>query len=741
VAGSFGVLLRAHRRAAGLTQDGLAELAALSGQAVGALERGDRQYPHRETVDRLAVALGLSAEQRAAFTAAAARPSAPRPPVGGQEAARRRVHPRQLPAPIAHFAGRDKQAKAMLELIGSSSTVVVSAISGMAGVGKTAFAVHWAYQVREQFPDGQLYVNLRGFYPGRAPMAPPHAVRSFLEALGVAPQRIPGSTETQVGLYRSLLADRRILIVLDNAADAEQVRPLLPGAGGCLALVTSRDQLTSLVASDGAQLVTLDLLTELEAHDLLSARLGPQRVSAEPAAAREIIDLCGRLPLALAIVAARAEAHPDFSLVALAKDLRGQNLDAFAGADPITNMRTVFAASYQVLSPAAARLFRLLSTHPGPDISVAAAQSLSGGAVQPQLAELMRANLIVEQRPGRYTLHDLLRAYAAEQPDPERDAATHRMLDHYLHTAVAADRHMSPTRDPIVVDRPASGTEPERPGDQREALDWFSAEHSVLLSVVEYAGNSGWDRHTWQLAWALTDFFHLEHWQDEVATQGAAVQAARRLGDAGVQARAHRLLATAHTQLGQFEQANEHLERALGLATDPLVQAHTLMHLTFLLVQQERQHESLHHAQRALALYDSVGHRAGRAQALNAVGWIHARLGDHRQALIYCEQSLALQEELGERRGIVATLDSLGHVHFQLGDYELALSCHARALDLSRSLGMRYEQAQALIHLGETHLAMGRPDAARTAWRSALEIMVELDHPHSAMARERLAHP
>lgn len=454
--GSFGALLRAHRRAVGLTQEALAERAALSGQAVDVLERGDRRFPHRDTVARLAVALGLAGEQRAAFLAAAARKALLRP-APGQDAVlpEDSVRPRQLPAAVPHFTGRIFQAEAMSELLGHSS-VVVSVISGMAGIGKTAFAVQWAHQVRERFPDGQLYANLRGFDPGRSPMSSATAVRAFLEALGVAAQCIPASPQAQIGLYRSLLAERRMLIVLDDAYDAEQIRPLLPGATGCLVLVTSRNQLTSLVVSDGAHLITLDLLTVNEALDLLRARLGADRVSAEPHAVEEIIARCGRLPLALATVAARAEAHPRFPLAALAEELRHAqgSLDAFHSADPATNMRTVFSCSYQALSPAAARLFRLLGIHPGPDISASAVASLIGlpaRRLRPLLAELTDASLLGEHVPGRYTFHDLIRTYAAEQaethePDDRLETAgqSYRWFVKVVAVAAAAGKQDSP---------------------------------------------------------------------------------------------------------------------------------------------------------------------------------------------------------------------------------------------------------------------------------------------------------
>ena len=378
-------------------------------------------------------------------SASSAAPPAARPAPAGL--------PRELPAAVPHFTGRAGALAVLTELLDRpefSATVVISAINGTAGVGKTALAVHWAHQVSQRFPDGQLYVNLRGYDPSGAPLLSADAVRGFLDALGVPAAQIPAAPQAQAGLYRSLLSGRRMLILLDNARDVAQVRPLLPGSAGCLVLVTSRSQLTGLVAADGARVLTVDVLTDAEALALLGRRLGPERVAAEPAAAAELIMLCARLPLALNIAAARAAARPKHSLAAVAAALRGERgrLDAFDTGDHASSARTVFSWSYRSLSQPAARMFRLLGLHPGPDITEAAAASLAGVAAEAahrSLAELTAAHLVTEQVPGRFSFHDLLRAYAAEQlgssdSPPERHAALGRMLDYYLHTAQAAVR-------------------------------------------------------------------------------------------------------------------------------------------------------------------------------------------------------------------------------------------------------------------------------------------------------------
>jgi len=330
------------------------------------------------------------------------------------------VVPRELPAAIGQFTGRARELRALTGMLdGPAGTVVISAIAGAAGIGKTALAVQWAHQVADRFPDGQLYVNLRGFHPSGKPVPAAAAVRGFLEALGVQAERIPADLDAQARLYRSLLSGRRMFVLLDNARDEEQVRPLLPGGPGCLVLVTSRCQLSGLVAAEGAHALTLGLLSEAEARDLLTRRLGAARLGAEPRAATELVGLCAGLPLALAIAAARA-ARPGARLDALSEELKDvqTRLDALDTGDPSVSVRAVFSWSVDNLPARQTRMFRLLGLHPGPDIAIPAAASLAGtppAQARGDLRELARAHLISEHVPGRYAMHDLLRAYAAEQ--------------------------------------------------------------------------------------------------------------------------------------------------------------------------------------------------------------------------------------------------------------------------------------------------------------------------------------
>ncbi|MEN3362721.1 MAG: hypothetical protein V7637_6703 [Mycobacteriales bacterium] len=665
--------------------------------------------------------------------------------------------PAQLPADVYGFAGRAAELARLDGLLASGAAeptaVVVGAVCGTAGVGKTALAIRWAHRVRARFPDGQLYVNLRGFDPGGQVMAPGEAVRGFLDALGVSPQRVPSGLDAQRALYRTLLAGKRMLLVLDNARDAEQVRPLLPGSPTVLVVVTSRNQLTGLVA-EGAHPVTLGMLTLDEARDLLARRLGVDRVAAGPAAVEEIISRSARLPLALVLVAARAATHPDFPLAALAAELRDTHggLDMFAGTDAATNVRTVFSWSYQTLGPETARLFRLVGLHPGPDISAAAAASLAGvpvRRVRRLLAELTQAHLLTEHAPARYTFHDLLRGYAADlaytiDPGDQRLAGVYRVLDHYLHTAHTAARLLAPHRDPITVAPAQPHVTPEDPGDYDGAVAWLAAEHPVLMALVALAARTGFDHHVWPMAWAMEIFLIRQgqgHWPDRIALWQAALAAAGRLDDLPAQAGAHRYLGLAYTDRYLHEPARAHFQSALDLVErlgDRVGQGHTHMAYGRLWQAQGRHAEALRHDRQALELYRLAEHRYGQADALNVIGWDCAQLGQHEQALIYCGEALRLLQELGDRYGQAVTWDSLGFAYRHLGQYEQAIACYQTALELNEGIGADYIDALTLDHLGDALEAAGDADAARSAHQRLAAVVERLDLPDADPLRIKL---
>ena len=737
--------LAQRRKALGLTQEALAELVAVGRSTVVRWESGESE-PLPSIRHKLAQALRVSTDQLERMLTADAQQ--------GDGAV-----PRQLPAAVADFTGRAAELQRLTQVLNAAAasrpgTVIISAIGGMAGVGKTALALYWAHQMAGRFPDGQLYVNLRGFDPSGTPVTASEAIRGFLDALGVAPERVPASLEAQASLYRSLLADRRMLIVLDNACDEQQVRLLRPASAGTLVLVTSRSQLTGLAAADGARLLSLDVLTHGEATELLAARIGSARAAAEPRAVSEIASLSACLPLAVAIAAARAVTRPSLALAALADELRAASgrLDALDAGDPTASVRAVFSWSVRHLSREAARMFRLLGIHPGPDISGAAAASLAGcDPVQARraLGELTRAHLITERADGRYGLHDLLRAYAAEQGRDadsrlERDAAIGRMLDHYLQTAASAALLLNPSHEPVVLAPPGPVSAPEQPADHQQALAWFEGEHQVLLAAVTLAAQSGFDVHAWQLPWALVPFLQTRgHWQEWAATQRTALSAATRLGEAAGQAVCSRLLAAAYSDLGNYDESARLFTESLTMYQrlgNLLGEAKVQHNLAVLAEGQGRYADVLAHTEKALGLYQALGDKASEAAALNNVGWTYGLLGDYEQARAFCRQALALCTEVGHHLLEGYVWDSLGYAEQHTGNLGEAAACYQRALSLHRETGDRFTEAESLTHLGETYRAAGELVQAQGAWQEALAIFDDLrNHDAADKIRAMLA--
>ena len=671
--------------------------------------------------------------------------------------------PAQLPLDAPGFSGRHEELGVLQSMLPPKSagsgedepdqTVPIVVISGTAGTGKTALAVRFGHQVAKRFPGGQLYVNLRGLDPATAPMEPAEALRFFLQALGVPPYRIPADIQGRSALFRSLLDGRRMLIVLDNARDVAQVRPLLPGSPGSLVVVTSRNELTGLVAAEGAVLLTLDVLSCAEAHEMLARRLGPGRTAAESQAADEIINSCARLPLALGIAVGRAAGRPKRPLTELAAELRDARgrLDALQAGDAATNVRAVFSWSYDQLSEPAARMFRLLGVHPGPDISLSAAASLAGmtradaGAA---LRELTRTHMVAEYLPARFTFHDLLRAYAADQcerhdPAPERQAAMHRVLDHYLHTAMAAAQRFSPHRPPLRLAPALPGVLPADAADKEQAISWFDAEVPVLLALIAFADANGFDTHAWQIPWALGPFFNRRgRWQDYVGTQQTALAAARRLGDTLALAHTHYLLGNAQSHLDDYDAAALNIRQALDLFRalgDKANEGMVLNGLAAMLEKQERYPEALAVALDALRMLKAAGHWWTQANLENGVGWLYAHLGQYDRALTHCQRALSLHRDSGHRGGTADTLDSLGYVYLHLDDITQAKVHYIKAIEAYREIGSPFGEGNSLAGLGNALLAEGDLAGAEAAWRQAVVILDRLPHPLADEVRARLS--
>ncbi|GLZ34309.1 hypothetical protein Lesp02_64960 [Lentzea sp. NBRC 105346] len=657
------------------------------------------------------------------------------------------VVPRQLPSSISQFVGRSEQLRELDAMLTSSDgTMVISALGGTPGIGKTALAVHWAHRVADRFPDGQLYVNLRGFDPSGAPKTPEEAIRGFLDAFKVPRERIPHSADQQAALYRELMAGKRVLLILDNARDADQVLPLLPAGSGCSVVVTSRDTLTELTEKHSARRLVLDVLGEEDAAALLARHLGRERVDVEPDALAELIDRCARLPLALTIAAATA-AHSSFALSGLSEELRDEQarLDALDTGDPLTDVRTVFSWSYQQLSPPAARVFRLLGEHRGPDISLNAAASLCGSSRMETAAlidELVRSALLSQTAPGRYAFHDLLRVYALGLPDEGRHAATHRVLDHYLHSAYAAESLFNPNRFFIELKPAEEGVRPEEFTDADHARAWFAIERPVLTAAVTHAADVRADTQAWQLSWAVASFLDRSgYWQDWARIQPDVTAAAERLGDLDAQARSALIACHAYARLGSFPKARIHAASALDAyqrLNDLELEAGAHSTLGWLYEQEDRFDAALVHSNKAAQLYRATGNKQGEAKALNAMGWDHAQLGCYEESIICCEQAVELFKETNDHFYHASTLDSIGFARHKLGEHELAIAMFREALELRGTMNDLLNSSTILTHLGDALRATGDIAAARDAWQHALDNLVSLGHPDAAGVKARL---
>ncbi len=703
----------------------------------------------------------------------------------------RPVTPRNLPAPASHFTGRGSELAALNALLAPAdhagratpATLVISAIGGSAGVGKTALAVHWAHQVAREFPDGQLYVNLRGYDPGE-PLSASEALAGLLRMLGSRDPDIPAQQDERAASYRNLLAGLRMLVLLDNARSAEQVRPLLPGSPACVVVVTSRDALAGLVARDGARRLELDLLPPAEATGLLRELIG-ERADADQAAASALADCCCRLPLALRVAAELATARPAASLALLAGELADQHrrLDLLeAGGDLQTAVRAVFSWSCRHLDADAARMFRLLGLHPGPDFDSCAAAALSSATDQRAssiLGQLTRAHLTQQPRQGCYSMHDLLRAYAGElasahESAAERQAALTRLLDHYLHTAAAAMDVLHPAercRRPPV---PASAAPAPPLASPAAARDWLDRQQARLVAATAYAAVHGWPQHASRLAAVLYRYLEAGGYLEAAATVHThALQAARDTGDRAAEASALANLGGVLQEQGQHQQAGEFQVQALALfratgdrlgeartlgnlgltdleqgrypqaadrfreeltlfrgAGDRLGEARALSDLARIDVEQGRFPQAARQFRQALALFRATGDTSGEARTLGNLGSVAMQQGRHQPATAYQQQALALCRQTGYRIGEAYAMQNLGYICLRQGHYQSAIGQLSSALALHRETGCRPGETATLNDLGEAFLAAGRPADARTQHAAALSLTSQTGDLH-----------
>jgi tetratricopeptide (TPR) repeat protein/transcriptional regulator with XRE-family HTH domain len=790
----FGEIVRAHRRRLGLTQEELADRSGLNTRSIGKVEAGRIAVPRPTTVRLLADAFGLGGADLDRFYRSAAGEAVGTATGTGDGVADRPTRapvPAQLPPDVSAFTGRREHLARLDGILADTAeqptAVLISTVSGTAGAGKTALAVRWAHRVRQRFPDGQLYLNLRGYDP-ELPMPPADALARLLTTLGVPAQDIPFEVDDRAACYRTQVADRRMLILLDNASSVEQVRPLLPGGGSCAVLVTSRDSLAGLVAVHGAHRVELDLLSPAEAADLLRRLIGP-RVDAEPGAAMLLAQRCARLPLALRVAAELAASRPTARLADLADELADQKrrLDLLdGGGDPRASVAAVFSWSLRQLAPPVARVFALLGLHPGPDLDAYAAASLAGTGLDDArraLDLLTRAHLIHPTRPGRYGMHDLLRGYAAGRgaEEPTADPAQHRLFDYYLATVAAAVDVLYPAEAGRRPQLPPAATPTPPLAGPYEARSWLDAERAALTSVVTHTANHGWPTHAIGLATALFRYLG-SHPTDALIIHGQALDAARRAADPAGEAQALNGLGFAHLRLGRHGLATEHFALALGAfrragdetgearacnnlglvelrsgrleraavrfeaalllfrrVGDPVGAGRTRNNLGIVDATLGRYEPAAEQHRRALALFRQAGDRIGEAHALTDLGLVEQRLGHGERAARRHRRALALFRITGDRDGEAWARNGLGEVAHASGDQAAALTQHAGALTAAAGTGARDQQARAHAGLGRAYLAAGDPARAREHYERALALYRELGMPEADQLSELLA--
>jgi DNA-binding SARP family transcriptional activator/tetratricopeptide (TPR) repeat protein len=649
--------------------------------------------------------------------------------------------PRQLPAAPAPFVGRRDELDRLDATLSAGPSeeapgggmVLISAIGGAGGVGKTWLALHWAHRNLQRFPDGQLFVDLQGFSPAGRSAHPVDVLGGFLDSLGVDRDRQPNDPDRRAEVYRSLVADKRMLVVLDNAATTDQVIPLLPGGHHCTVVVTSRNRLRGLVARHGARPIHVDILTDAEARTLLATVLGPDRAGANAQAIAELIKLCDGFPLALGLTAARAAADPHLPLRDIVTEFRALGLDALESEDPTASLPTVLSWSLSHLTDQQREVFALLGIAPGPDTGLPAATHLTGLSEREThavLRSLADVSLIDRTAGGRYAMHALVRAYATTiadgLPREVRETALRRILDFYAHTAYTADRVMGFGRIFPPLDPPTSGAHPLQLPDAQAALAWFDTEHACLLAAQHTATIHHWHTTVWRLAVDLDSFLYRRgHRHDRLAMWQAAADEATHLPDPAPRTRAYLHLAHAYAELGGHEDAIPHLHQALVLAEhhDDRPQqalAHYLLGLIWELRGVDQQ--ALTHARHSLDLYRGLNQPVMEARALNAVGWDAARLGDYDTARTHCQTALALHRHHHNPNGEAATLDSLGYIDHHTGNHHQAINHYHQALTLRRNHGNTYQAANTLDRLGHPHAALGQTDQARTVWQEALRL-------------------
>ena len=728
----FGGLLRELRVKAQLTQEDLAEAAGVSPRTVSDIERGVSRKAHKDTARLLADALHLIGPDRARFEAVA-RGRDPGNAGPGAAAAATRT----LPRDVASFTGRQQELQELLDAAADSAGVVgIHAIGGMAGVGKTAFAVHAAHRLAPRFQAGQIFLPLHGHTPGQQPVDPGDALASLLLTLGVPAAQIPTGVEARMALWRDRLAGQQLLLVLDDAASSEQVRPLLPGTDGSLVLVTSRRHLSAL---EDATAVSLDTLPAGEAAALLVRLAGRAGLRPDDPGVAELTRLCGYLPLAIGMVARQLHHHPAWTVAGRAAELTAARDRLELMATENLSVAAAFNLSYADLTEGQQRLFRRLGLHPGADIDAYAAAALDGAglsAARRGLEALYDQYLLTEPVQGRYRMHDLIREHAralADRDDParDRDDATTRLLDYYQHTGARADALMARQTRPAgaLADCAIPAAVPDL-ADREQALSWARAERASLLACLDYATETGQHARVIGLTDGLAGLWRLDGpWADAITRHAAAIEAAQHLGDRLGQANALIDLGGLRGVTGDYPGAAGDLEEALGIYRDlgdRLGQANALIDLGEVHLSTGEYPAAAQLLEHALGICRDLGDQLGQARALRDLGVVRWATGEYPAAAQLLEQALGICRDLGDRLGQAHALRDLGYVRRLTGEYPAAAQALEQALGICRDLGDRLGQANALIDLGEVGRATGEYPAAAQALEQALGICRDL---------------
>jgi tetratricopeptide (TPR) repeat protein/transcriptional regulator with XRE-family HTH domain len=722
----FADLVQDHRRRLGLTQEELSARTGISARTIGRLEGGQIQFPRASTVRLLADVFGLADEDRDRFYRSAR---------DGEADVVTRI-PAQLPPDVSAFTGRAAELawldRVFAGIAAEPTALVISAVSGTPGVGKTALAIHWSQRSRFRFPDGQLYLNLRGYDPD-SPMNPHDALGRLLGAFGLSARDIPAALDDRAARYRTEMADRRVLLVLDNASSADQVQPLLPGTPSCVVLVTSRDSLGGLVAVNGARRLDLDLLPGADAVALLRRLIG-SRVEDEPGAAWVLVEQCARLPVALRVAAELAVSRPELPLAALVAELtdrrtRLRRMSEVGG--PHGDVRTVFSWSIGHLTPAANRLFRLLGVHPGTDVDGYAAAALAGTDVESArglLAVLARAGLVTATGADRYGMHDLLRSYAAELGADDAPAALGRLFDYYVAAAAVAIARVYPAEVPTRLRIGEAAAAIPDFGEAAAARAWLDHERVCLTAAAANTGADGWPDRAISLSLLLFRYLDGSHFADAVIVHSGGRDAARRIDDPAGEAGALLGLGCAELWQGDHDAALGHLQQGLAPARragDTLVESRLLNGLGVVHRRLGNYAAAADRQRQALALARSTGERVSEARALSNLGIAEHLLGRHDVAAASLERALAVFEQIGDRTGQAGSQHNLGNAELLLGRLASAQNRLEAALALYRQLGHVRGEAATLDSLGVLHTRLGRPDDA-----------VELHHKALVLFRE-----